>query len=195
LDKAREEIGLSAYAGDLAGISVDLAWISEVPDEESLALLIQANASQIGLKVNVLKMPWSSYVEQVTSLDTTPNAGVCFMSPDYDEVGSLLYQRYNSETAGTWQQIEWLQDPSIDAQISESLTTMDEAARFAIYADLQKEAMDMVYGISVAEQYQKYAYYDYIKWPADENIKAGKPVSTMLGYNFVLRTFEVGEPQ
>jgi peptide/nickel transport system substrate-binding protein len=193
LEKAQAELAQSAYASDLGSVSVDLAWIAEVPDEEKLSLLIQANAAQIGLNVNVIKVPWSAYVEQVGRVDTTPNAGVCFMASDYDEAGSLLYQRYHSDTAGTWQQIEWLQDPAIDARIDEALTTMDQDARYAIYAELQEEVMDQVYGISVANQIQKYAYSDYIVWPAMENAAAGLPVSTLLGYNVVLKTFEVNK--
>jgi peptide/nickel transport system substrate-binding protein len=191
LEKAQDELSQSAYASDLGSIAVDIAWIAEVPDEEKLSLLIMANASQIGLKVNVIKVPWSAYVEQVGKADTTPNAGICFMASDYDEAGSMLYQRYDSDTVGTWQQIEWLQDPAIDAQIDEALTTMDQTARYAVYADLQNTVMDQVYGVSVANQIQKYAYRDYILWPAMESAKAGQPVSTLLGYNFVLKTFEV----
>ncbi|MDR1603724.1 MAG: ABC transporter substrate-binding protein [Gracilibacteraceae bacterium] len=193
LEKAREELAQSAYASDLGAVTVDLAWIAEVPDEEKLSLLIQANASQIGLKVNVIKVPWSAYVEQVGQVDTTPNAGICFMASDYDEAGSLLYQRYHSDTAGTWQQIEWLEDPAIDAKIDEALTTIDQEARYAVYADLQNEIMDQVYGISVANQIQKYAYSDSLVWPAMDAAAAGKPVSTLLGYNLVLRTFEVNK--
>ncbi|GHU49328.1 twin-arginine translocation pathway signal protein [Clostridia bacterium] len=193
LDKAKEEIALSAYANRLNEVAVDIAWIAEVPDEEKLALLIQANAQQVGLKVNVVKVPWSTYVDNVVSAETTPNAGVCFMAADYDEAGSMLYQRFHSDTAGTWQQIEWLNDSAIDEEITTSLTTMDQTARFNIYDSIQKTVMDNVYGIAVADSVEKHAYYDYIVWPAMEKANRGEPVSALLGYNYLFRTFQVNK--
>jgi peptide/nickel transport system substrate-binding protein len=193
LEKAKEELAQSKYADSLSSVALDVAWISEVPDEEKLALLIQANAQQVGLKVNVVKVPWASYVENVTHQESTPNAGVCFMSPDYDEAGSLLYQRYHSKTSGTWQQIEWLQDTDLDAEIDKALTTMDQDARFGLYKDLQQQVMDEVYGVSVAEEVERHAYYDYIVWPAMERAKQGQTVPTMLGYNYMFRTFQVNK--
>jgi peptide/nickel transport system substrate-binding protein len=193
LDKAREELALSAYADSLDSVSVDVAWIAEVPDEEKLALLLQANAQQVGLTVNVVKAAWSSYVDSVAAVDTTPNAGICFIAADYDEAGSMLYQRYHSDTAGTWSQIEWLYNDAIDEKISTSLSTIDQDERFAIYADVQSEIMDNVYGIGVAESVEKHAYYDYIVWPAMERAKSGESVSALLGYNFLFRTFQINK--
>ena len=193
IDKAKEELAASKYADQLSEISVDIAWIAEVPDEEKLALLIQANAQQIGLKVNVVKVAWATYVDEVSKVDSTPNGAVCFISPDYDEAGSMLYQRYHSDTAGTWQQTEWLQDPALDTAISTALTTMDQAARFKLYADLQKQVMDNVWGISVAIPIEKHAYCDYIVWPAMERGKNGESVPALLGYNFLFRTFQINK--
>jgi peptide/nickel transport system substrate-binding protein len=191
LDKAREELALSAYADQLDSIAVEVAWISEVPDEEKLALLLQANAQQIGLKVNVTRVPWSAHVNNAAALETTPNAVPCYMGPDYDEAGATLYQRFHSDTSGTWQQIEWLRDDALDAQIDSALVTVDQEERFKIYADLQREIMEGVYGISVAESAEKHAYYDFIQWPAMERAKRGESVASSLGYNYLFRTFGV----
>lgn len=50
----------SKYAGQLDKYPVELAWIAEVPDEEKIALLFQANAGELGITVKVLKTPWLS---------------------------------------------------------------------------------------------------------------------------------------
>ncbi|MDR1203875.1 MAG: ABC transporter substrate-binding protein [Peptococcaceae bacterium] len=193
LDKAREELALSAYADQLDSIAVEVVWISEVPDEEKLALLIQANAQQIGLKVNVTRVPWSAHVNNVAAMETTPNAAPCYMGPDYDEGGATLYQRFHSDTSATWQQIEWLRSDAMDAQIDSALVTVDQDARFAIYADIQREVMDGVYGISVAESAEKHAYCDFVKWPAMERANRGENMASGLGYNYQFRTFEVNK--
>lgn len=191
LEKATEELKLSKYADSLDSITVEVAWIADVPDEEKLALLIQATAQQIGLKVNVLKVPWATHVDNVARIESTPNATTTFVSSDYSEAGALLYQRFHSDTASTWQQTEWLQDPTLDGKIKTALTTIDETTRAALYKQLQQEAFDGCWGIPVAEQAEKHAYCDYIKFPAMERAAEGKAVSMSMGYNFLFRTFAV----
>ncbi len=193
LDKAKEELSLSAYADSLDSVTLDLAWIADVPDEEKLALLIQATAQQIGLNVNVVKVPWATHVDNVAQIDSTPNAVTCFVSSDYSEAGAMLYQRFHSDTAGTWQQTEWLQDTALDVKIKQALTTTDEEERIALYEELQKEALENCWGIAVSEQAEKHAYYDYVAFPAMERAAEGKSVSTAMGYNFLFRTFKINK--
>ncbi|AET68460.1 ABC-type dipeptide transport system, periplasmic component [Desulfosporosinus orientis DSM 765] len=193
LEKAKEELKQSKYANSLDSTPVEVDWIADVPDEEKLALLIQATAQQIGLKVNVVKVPWATHVDNVSRIESTPNATTTFVSSDYSEAGALLYQRFHSDTASTWQQTEWLKDSAVDTKIKDALTTTDETARASVYKELQKEAYDSCWGIPVAEQAEKHAYYDYIKFPAMERAAEGKPVSMAMGYNFLFRTFAVNK--
>ena len=189
MDKAKEELEASQYADQLLSgqMPIEVAWVSEVPDEEKLALLIQSSAAQLGVNVEISKVAWATQVQNLSSLDSTPNTSVCYMSPDYGEAGSLLYQRLHSDTAGTWQQTEWLQDTALDTKIDASLSTVDDSARFALYDEIQSEALDQVYGVAVAEQGQSRAYADYIKFPVVERGVA----STTLGYNFLFKDFQV----
>lgn len=193
LAKAEEELQQSQYydalkSGDLA---IEVAWIADVPDEEKLALLIQALASQLGVTVNVTKVPWATHVDNCGSVETTPNASVCYMSSDYPEAGAMLYQRFHSDTAGTWQQTEWLESDEVDAAITDALTTLDDEERVAKYAAIEKQAAEECWGIPVAEQTAKHAYCDNIVFPAVERAKAGEPVSMVLGYNYVFRDFRI----
>ena len=105
----------------------------------------------------------------------------------------MLYQRFDSDTAGTWQQTEWLQDTALDEEIVKSLTTIDDDERIALYEDIQKQALENCWGIPVAEQAEKHAYYDYVGFPAMERAAAGQSVCTTMGYNFLFRTFTVNK--
>ena len=71
-----------------------LSGFADVPDEEKLALLLQATASALGVTINVTKVPWATHVDNCGSVETTPNASTCFVSGDYPEAGSTLYQRF-----------------------------------------------------------------------------------------------------
>ncbi|MFZ5634721.1 MAG: ABC transporter substrate-binding protein [Bacillota bacterium] len=63
LDKAKEELAKSRYAGKLDQYPIDLAWVAEVPDEEKIALMLQSDAAKLGIKVNIVKTPWLSFTE------------------------------------------------------------------------------------------------------------------------------------
>lgn len=192
LEKAKEELAKSKYAGSLDQYPVELAWMAEVPDEEKIALLFQTEAAKLGIKVNVVKVPWLSFIEQVAKKETTPNISTIFVSPHYNEAGSILETRYHSKSVGTWEQCEWLMDKDIDAAIEDALATMDTAQRMAKYKGIQEKVIELCPTIWVLDQAEKRAYQkDYIYWPAAELTKAGKPVSPVMGYNFYFRNFKV----
>ena len=193
LDKVKEELSLSKYADQLDSIAVEVAWIAEVPDEEKLALLIQAIGQAIGLKVDVTKVPWGTHVNNVAQIESTPNACTTFVSGDYSEAGALLYQRFHSDTSSTWQQTEWLQDDALDKKIEQALTTVDNDARAAIYMEILKDSLDNAWGLPVAQQSEKHAFVDYISFPAMERAAKGEPVCMTMGYNFLFRTFSVNK--
>lgn len=192
LEKAKEELAKSKYADKLDQYPIDLAWIAEVPDEEKISLLLQSNAEEIGITVNVQKTPWLTFVDQVATQEGTPHASVVFVSAHYNEAGSLLHSRYHSSSTGTWEQAEWLEDGEIDQAIEDAISTIDDNERFTKYQEIQNKIVDLCPTLWVFDQAEKRAYAeDYINWPGAELTKAGKPVSAIMGYNFYFRDFKV----
>ncbi|MEL7566603.1 MAG: ABC transporter substrate-binding protein [Dehalobacterium sp.] len=192
IEKAKEELAKSKYAGQLDQYPIQLTWIAEVPDEEKIALLLQANAEEIGITVDVIKTPWLSFVDQVSTVENTPNASVVFVSAHYNEAGSLLHSRYHSSSTGTWEQAEWLKNAEIDKAIEDAIATIDDNERFAKYQEIQKTIVDLCPTLWVFDQAEKRAFMkDYIYWPGNELTKAGKGVSAVMGYNFYFHDFKV----
>ncbi|MGB9896943.1 ABC transporter substrate-binding protein [Thermanaerothrix sp.] len=192
LTKAEEELKQSPYYGKLDQYPFELHWVSEVPDEEKIALMVQANAAKLGIKVNVVKVPWASTVDNLAKPETTPNGVIIFVSAHYAEAGSLLESRYHSKSTGTWEQGEWLQDPEIDAMIEDAIATIDQKERFQKYYTIQEKIYDLCPTIWVLEQSVKQAYRtDYVYFPAAEAMKQGKPVNPVMGYNFYYPDFKV----
>lgn len=191
LDKAKAELAQSKYAGELDQYPVDIVWIAQVPDEEKIALLFQANAAELGIKVNIVKTPWLSFVDQVATPENTPNASVVFVAPHYNEAGSMLESRYHSNSTGTWEQGEWLKSSEIDADIEDALVTLDENERYAKYQKIQEKLVDLCPTIWVFDQAEKRAFQDYIQWPGAELNKEGKPVSSVMGYNFYYHDYKI----
>lgn len=190
--KAKEYLAKSKYAAELDKHPLDLVWVSEVPDEEKIALLIQANAAEIGIKVNVIKQPWGSVVESVGKEDTTPTALIIFVAPHYAEAGSMLESRYHSKSAGTWEQTEWLKDPEIDRMIEDAISTADQEQRFAKYKEVQKKLYDLCPSLWLFDQAEKHAYWDqYIDWKAADLAKASGKANPVMGYNFYMPDIKV----
>ena len=190
LDKAREELALSAYADELDAYPVEVHWCTEVPHEEKFALLFQANMAEVGIKVNIVSTPWMSMVEEGATLETSPHIQTTYVSADFPEAGSLLKLRYHSDTAPTWSQNEWLLDDELDQMVDDALVTVDEEERYATYRELQDYIVDLCPSIFLYDQVQKHAYQSaYVDWPA-----ARGEVIPVMGYTMFAATIGVTGP-
>jgi peptide/nickel transport system substrate-binding protein len=192
LDKAKQELQQSKYYGQLDQYPFELHWIAEVPDEEKVALMLQANAAKIGIKIDVVKVPWTTVVQNLSKVDTTPNGVTIFVAPHYAEAGSLLESRYHSKSCGTWEQGEWLQDPEIDKMIEDAISTINDQERFQKYQAIQEKIVDLCPSIFLFEQCTNQAYRaDFIYFPAWEAVKSGGKNNPVMGYDFYFRDFRV----
>lgn len=182
LEKAKEHMALSAYAGQ-ENIPFTLSWCAEVPAEERVALLFQANAEEIGVNVEIFKKPFGSMIDDSQTQDTTPNGSIVYVAAHYNEAGSMLETRYHSKSQGTWEQMEWLGFADIDTAIEDALATVDQAARFTKYAEIQQTLVDLAPTIWLSDQAQEFGYQVYLTWPVVEKVKAGETVAPVMGYS------------
>jgi len=191
LEKAKEEMAKSAYAGK-ENIPFALSWCAEVPDEEKVALLFQVNAAEIGIDVEIFKKPFGLMIDDAQTVKTTPNGSVVYVAAHYNEAGSMLETRYHSKSQGTWEQCEWLGSPDIDDAIEVALATVDEDERFKKYAEIQNTLVDLAPTIWLADQALEFGYQaTYLVWPLAERVKAGKSSSPPMGYSFYVRDMKV----
>ena len=191
LEKAQEEMAQSAYAGE-ENIPFTLSWCAEVPDEEKVALLFQANAAEIGVDVEIFKKPFGSMIDDAQTVETTPNGSVVYVGAHYNEAGSILETRYHSKSQGTWEQCEWLGMPDMDKAIEDALATVDQDERFAKYAKIQADLVELAPTIWLADQAQEFAYAeDVLEWPLATRIAAGEPTSAVMGYTHFMHDAKV----
>src|SRR5450756_3245367 len=83
------------------------------------------------------RQPFGSMIADAQTVETTPNVSVVNEAPSYFEAGATLKTRYSSSSCGTWEQMEWLQSPAIDAMIEDALSTTDRVKRFDKYKKIQ----------------------------------------------------------
>lgn len=191
LEKAKEEMAKSSYAGQ-ENIPFTLSWCAEVPDEEKVALLLQVNAAEIGIDVEIFKKPFGSMIDDAQTIETTPNGSVVYVAAHYNEAGAMLETRYHSKSQGTWEQCEWLGSAEIDAAIEDALATIDEEERFKKYADIQHKIADLAPTLWLADQALEFGYQEgYLVWPLAEAIKAGEQVAPPMGYDFYIRDIKI----
>lgn len=187
LDKALEELKQSKYWGQLDQYPVEIHWIGEVPTEEKVALLLQANLAAIGVNAKVVRAPWLSVVEYMAQEETSPHLVPMFMPVDFPEAGGMLHSRYHSASAHTFNQNEWLLDPEFDAMIDDALATLDPAERFDQYETLQHYIVDLCPTLFLAEDTSMHAYQAaYLDWPAARG--EGIPI---IGYELDARWIEI----
>ena len=190
--KAEEELKQSPYYGKLDQYPFELHWVQGITDREKVALMVQANAAKLGIKVNIVKVPWLSIIDNLAKPETTPNGTILSVASYFAEAGLILQTRYHSNSCGIWQAGEWLQNPEIDAMIEDGLSTTDQKEQFQKYYALQEKLVELCPTIWIQEQIVKHNYRsDYIIFPAAEAVKQGKPSNPVMGYNFYYRDFKV----
>jgi len=185
-EKAKAELAQSKYAGKLDQYPVDLWWNSVVPDQEKIALLLQSNCAEIGIKVNVVKSSWTQFVDAAARPDTTPHIfPVIFSTPAYAEAGSMLSQAYYSSTRGTFYNMHWFDETTqaeIDSMIDDAISTLDSNERYEKYKAIQKKILDLAPDIIPAEMPMRHAYQaEYLKWPAADKAEAGGKANLIYG--------------
>lgn len=188
LEKAKAEIALSNYADQLSAYPMDFVWVDAAPDEEKVALLLQSQAQELGFKINILKTPWLSVVDQVASAETSAHLTTIIFSSisvPYPEAGAMIETAYYSAGRGTVNNIHWFDaqtQADLDKMIEDMMSTSNEQDRLAKYATVTQKIVDLAPDIWPIEMPQTYAYQDYLLWPEAQGSEWGKSVSMAPGH-------------
>lgn len=183
LDKAREELAQSKYADTIGDYDIEIAWVANCPDREKIALMLQANAAQLGINISIYEVPWASIVDTSSTPETTYHMVTVITVPDYMEAGSIFETCFGDITNGNPNTMSWAGSPELDAKIADAVSTLDVGEREQKYKDLQKEFMETMPTIPLFEQKFQYAYQSYyLDWTV-----ANQPVPAIMGANVLLR--------
>ena len=151
-----EEVAQSKYAGDQP-IKISHAYVANTPFEEEIGLLFKSTLESIGFAVDLQPEPWNRLTELATKIETTPHTSQVFYGPTYPSPDSVFFVQYHSRAAGTWSSMSWVEDPEVDALIDKSRETVDDAARNAIYKDIQQRLHDTAAEIPLLTQLKRMA--------------------------------------
>lgn len=190
LAAAKAELAKSKYAGDLSAHPVDMAWVAEVPSEEKMALLFQQNMSELGITVNITKVPWATLTSRFTKVDTTPNIYPLSTGLNYPDPDGLLYVMYDSQSRGSFWSSSWLSDPTTDQLLSEARTTLDTSKRLSLYHQAEQRIVALQPDIYLYDQLAIFAAQDYVTLPELETPGMSVPV---VGANWRFRLASINK--
>src|SRR5690606_18108786 len=184
---ARAELAQSSYGP--SELTMDIAWVAEVPMEEKVALLFQQNLAEIGIDVNIVRVPWTLLTEQAANADTTPHATTVFVSAPVPDPAAQLYSMYHSEAAGTWLSMSWVNDERVDALLNQGRLETDPQERERIYHELQRRLLDIRPAIFGYDQFAAFAHQPNVVVPTLED--HSRSVGGVMGGNWLFRLIEV----
>jgi len=194
MEKAKAELKLSKYKSDLGKYPVEFDWVAEVPDEEKVALLMQFDCAELGIKINVVKTPWLTAIANTAKANTSPMIFAQIKtSIAYPEAGALLENAYSSAGIGTYSACHWFTSAvqsDLDKKINDTMKTMDPATRYEKYKILTDTIVNLASDMVCCEVAQRHAYQaGYLDWPAADHAKAGEKVNVMPSYRMYFRDF------
>ncbi len=192
LELAKKELEQSKYYGNPDMMKITMTWCAEVPEQEKIALLLQSNLAELGIGIEITKKPFGSMIADAQTMETTPNASLVNFIPPYFEAGSSLKTRYHSSSCGSWEQMEWVQDPVLDKMIDDSLSITDRDERFKKYAEIQKYIYDLCPTVWVFNWIEKRAFQSgYMDWPVYDYVSEGKEYLMPMGFAQYARNMKV----
>ena len=158
LEKAQDAISRSTYADTIGDMEIELVWNSESADREKIALMIQAAASQIGLNVKIVELPWSTIVANSADIEQSPMMTLTSITPVTADSGSQFVSLLRTKEVGTWENMNWVNDPELDALIDAALLLTDEAERAAAYGEIQRYCGERFTFVPIAESPERLVY-------------------------------------
>ena len=92
---------------------------------------MQAGMSQLGVTVEITGKPFATMMTDASTVEGTPNASFIVFNPAYPDGGACLKPRYHSDSKGSWEHTDWVDDPELDAAIEAAMmiTTTRKSCR------------------------------------------------------------------
>lgn len=188
VEKAAEYLAQSSYADTIGNYTLEFLQISENSFLEKVALSMQAAGKQVGINIEIVKAPWNTYQERISTAASAPHLASCNSGPSFDEAGATLESQFHSKTAGSYENSSWICNPELDAKIEQAMATIDKDERYAKYAELQTYITDELCPSAwLADLVERVAYQtEYIDFPAAEASQNGEMVAYLMGYPFFM---------
>jgi peptide/nickel transport system substrate-binding protein len=181
IDKAKEELALSKYAGQ--NTEIEVWYTSGIPIEEKFALLLQQNLEPLGIDVKVKAVQWPQFAEAVTKPETTPHVSCFWFTSSYPSADFFLSFMYHPSVTGGVYAGHWYSDEELGKMIDESRATLEKTARLDLYKKIQTRIMEDSLAFYTVEVPAIHAKSTYIVGPKESYVGIGPEIN--------LRNFQI----
>jgi peptide/nickel transport system substrate-binding protein len=183
LERAKKAIAESKYADSIAKMPIELVWNSESADREKVALMIQAIASQIGLNISIVELPWATIVSNSAKVDSSPMMTIVSVTPVTADSASQFVSQLRSKATGTWENMNWVNDSELDKMIDSAIAMVEPAKRAEAYKSIQEYCGGQYTFIPITESPERIVYQaSYVEMA---------PTISLQGFSFYLRDIRV----
>lgn len=167
IEGAKAELAKSKYADNPP--PVEMIWVSEAAVEEHIGLIVQQNLAEVGITVNLTRVPWTLLTQQVAQVESTPNITQRFVQAPFPDPDSLISQNNHTRYMGTTLKMDWHDDKVVDEMLDKARAERSAEARKKLYHDIQVrlfETMPTIYAFQTADSFVKQ---DYVSAPLLED--------------------------
>jgi peptide/nickel transport system substrate-binding protein len=155
---------LLAEAGVRPGqLTLEYVWVTSVPMERLIGLLLQSNLEEIGIKLDIVGELWARVVERATKAETTPHITAIFDTLKYPHVDSHTYGMYHPSCWGTFRCMSWYENPEVTRVLEAARRAVDPVAQVRLYQEAQALIVRDAPSIYVANPLHRIAFRDYVK--------------------------------
>ncbi|MFT4212708.1 MAG: ABC transporter substrate-binding protein [Microbacterium sp.] len=147
VEQAKE---LLAEAG-VSGLTLTLAYQSQIPEHAQAATLLQSNLADIGITVELKSVTFPEYTAMVQSADTTPDLAILWDFPYYPEVGPMLYRVYDSAFIDQTNYSRY-SNPDVDSLLEAGMSSTDSDTACSDFEQAQQLIADDHVSVDIANQ-------------------------------------------
>lgn len=140
IEKAKAELAKSADYAD--GFDIQFVYVTGLEEERQTGQIMLDQLSKLNINVEVVGMEWANAVALFADPETSPAMFPIYSGSDYPDPDNYLWQSFHSSSAGTWTGASQYNNPEVDDLLLQGRTNTDEAARTAIYQQVQDIVID-----------------------------------------------------
>lgn len=161
VNRARQLLAEAGYKpGD---VTIEYVWITSVPMERLIGLLLQSNLAEIGIKVDVVGELWARVVERATKAESTPHITAIFDTLKYPHIDSHTYGMYHPSCWGTFRCMSYYENGEVTKILEAARRAVDTQEQLRLYAQAQVPIVRDAPSIYIANPLHRIAFRDYVK--------------------------------
>ncbi len=134
LERAKQ---LLAEAGK-SNLKITMSYLSVIEEMDRGGTLLQSALAEIGVDLTLQTVTFPEYMEQVSTVASTPDLGMIYAFPAYPDPHSVLAINFDSQFIGGGYNYAAYSNPEIDSLVREAAVATNPADRCGLYEKAQQ---------------------------------------------------------